>query len=125
MQEHICSAAPAVIEDYRETTALNRELEVRASNQLPPPLITVLCMLCQLFVMHPAKKPPCRAADCIPGRTDRKRPVMACMMEICRYQGDQVGCEDISTCVDVSLTSEVLCREAELMRSQRQNAWQA
>ena len=31
LQEHICSAAPAVIEDYKETTALNRELEVSLS----------------------------------------------------------------------------------------------
>ena len=28
LQEHICSAAPAVIEDYKETNALNKELEV-------------------------------------------------------------------------------------------------
>lgn len=28
MQEHICSAAPAVVEDYRDTTALSKELEV-------------------------------------------------------------------------------------------------
>ena len=29
-QEHICSAAPTVVEDYRGTAALNRELEVIA-----------------------------------------------------------------------------------------------
>ena len=27
-QEHICSAAPTVLEDYKGTAALNRELEV-------------------------------------------------------------------------------------------------
>jgi len=31
LQEHICSAAPAVIEDYKETKALNKELEVSLS----------------------------------------------------------------------------------------------
>ena len=28
LQEHICSAAPTVVEDYKGTAALNRELEV-------------------------------------------------------------------------------------------------
>lgn len=28
MQEHICSAAPTVVEDYRDTRSLSKELEV-------------------------------------------------------------------------------------------------
>ena len=45
LQEHICSAAPAVIGDYKETTALNKDLKVRFDS-LPISLHATACTLC-------------------------------------------------------------------------------
>ena len=56
MQEHICSAAPAVVEDYRDLTALSKQLEVCLACLEGPVFSAALPVQC------PAQSPLVQAA---------------------------------------------------------------